>query len=126
MKNNRGFSALVLVLIIGISSLIISKGATWLGLRELDMSRNNSIGKQTAYVAEACLEDALLKFRIDRNFSANGRNIQLGDCSCVYSTTSNGNEKLINGVGTCQNFTVDLKMTLNTEEGININSWEYE
>jgi len=126
MKNTNGFSTLVLVLIIGASCLVMATGATLLSFRELDMSTDSSIGKKASNVAEACISDALLRFKNDTLFSTSSQSIILDDCSCTYNTSSNGDEKTIYSNGVCQDYTISLKTKINTSNGITINSWDFQ
>ncbi|PLX27063.1 hypothetical protein C0583_04950 [Candidatus Parcubacteria bacterium] len=123
--NKNGFSVLVLVIIIGASALIMTKGAAWFSLRGLDMSLDSDQGSKAKYVAEACINDALLRLQADNNFSTSSQSININDCECTYSVISDTFDRIINSSGACENFNIDLKTTANIQNGLTISKWEY-
>ena len=125
IASERGFSVLVLVLIIGASALIMAKGATWLSLRELDMGINSSIGKKATYIAEACSNEALLRLHENSSFSTSSQRLTLGNCSCSYSISASASQRDITATGTCENYEIAIKVTADTQNNLSLEKWEF-
>lgn len=121
MHNQKGFSALILVIVIGSASLLMSQGATWLSLRELDMSLDSSFAKQSFYHSESCLEDALLRLQIDKNFSSSSHSIHSDNCVCEFSTTDIVNAKIINSQAECDRYFLETETEVSTQNSLKIN-----
>jgi hypothetical protein len=90
IKNNSGFSMILVVIIIGVSSLIMAKSAVFLGLGELDASSAAAAGDKAYYLAESCVEDALLRLKMDDSYLADGKELFFADGLCRYDVAEGG------------------------------------
>jgi hypothetical protein len=90
INNQTGFSMILVVLIIGVSSLIMAKSAVFLGLGELDSSSASAAGDKAYYLAESCAEDALLKIKSDETYLINDKELLFADGSCSYDVEEGG------------------------------------
>ena len=77
----KGFIALITVLILLGIVLIIGLSSSFLSIGEASMSLQKSQSSQAYYLANLCAEDALMKLKIDPNYSGN-ETINIGNGSC--------------------------------------------
>lgn len=70
MKSNRASISLITLLVISAFTLILVVGASVAGISNYDQSFNYDSSKISYYMAEACLEEALLRTEADSNFSS--------------------------------------------------------
>lgn len=94
----RGIAALVTVVIIGASVLFMATGAAFLGFWEADSSFIENEGKRALAVAEACLEDTLVRLRRDPNYNG-GAPPTFSSGSCSASVAGGGSIRLVDAVG---------------------------
>lgn len=126
LKSKKGMSTILIVILVGVSSLIMAQGATLLSLRELDAGLLSSIGRKSLYVAEACTEEAMLRILNESSYAATSEMIVVDDCSCTYSIDASANERIIWSEGTCSNHTIGIKLTLDVSTGVDLNKWEFQ
>ena len=62
-KNNSGFAALVVVVVIGAAALTLSLSTALLGVRELELSTTADRGRSAKSWVVGCLDRALLSLR---------------------------------------------------------------
>ncbi|MEK7552486.1 MAG: hypothetical protein AAB505_00025 [Patescibacteria group bacterium] len=65
-NNQRGFLALVAIVVIGATALILSLNASLLGLGALDFGYLIGAARAGA-LADGCVEEALERLRLDQN-----------------------------------------------------------
>jgi len=101
-QQKNGFAALIVITVTSAILLAAAMTAGFLGIQEVD---NVLTGQRTAQVqvlAKSCLEDSLLRLRLDPSYAGSTLNLNQG--TCVVSISTSGNEKNIN-----------LTVTLNTQ-----------
>lgn len=94
-KNEKGVSVLIVVVIIAAVSLIISRNISFIGFGELEMGDRHNFGEKNLQIAEACLEEVLLRIRENHNYAANEENITFDNLQCRLSVSDQGGEKII-------------------------------
>lgn len=92
-KTAKGFSTLIVVIVISAVALMVALTATLRSLDEVKTGLVYELSKNTFAGAEACLEEALLKLRKNNNYI--GESLLLSDITCTISIQSDqGNRTL--------------------------------
>jgi len=94
LKTNNGFIALVTVLIIFAIVLLVGLSIGLLSINEAQMGLKKSQSSQAYYLANLCVEDALMKLKENINYS--------------------GNETIETESGSCQILPIEGKWTIKT------------
>ena len=96
IKNNeKGMSALLVVVIISAVSLIMAKSIAFLSLSELEMGDKESHGQKIFFAADACIEEALYRLRLDNSHAVNDKSVSINDIDCRYSVDIDGQNRNI-------------------------------
>ena len=85
--------ALTSILVISAISLAIAVSISLLGVDEAKSSNSYKFGQQTIKIAESCIEEALLRLKV--NPSYNGDSLNVGSGTCNISITANGAQRTI-------------------------------
>ena len=117
-KNQSGISAIIVVIIIGAACLLMAKGAAFLSLGELDMGRVSAKGHETDYLAEACLEEALLRLKIDNDYAVADYELPIGDSSCLLAVTDSIVGKTITAIGVNDEYQKELRAEAVIVDGV--------
>lgn len=81
MENNKGFIALITIIIVLALVLLVGISASLLSISESDMGLEKSQSAETFYLATACAEQALMKLRENPSYSGNEPlNFDSGNC----------------------------------------------
>lgn len=124
ISNRSGFSALLAVVIIGAASLIMLRSLSLLSIGELNMGYTFMKGRQTAYLADSCAEEALRRLQLNENFTANNLEVPFGGNSCIINITANGNERIISSLGRMGMYNKKIQVNATIVDGsITVNSW---
>ncbi len=125
IKNKTGFASLLTVLIIGAATLVMAVSASLLSMGELDMSTAAVKGSQALTNAEACVEESLRRIRIDTNYFATAKLMDVGSGQCVFSISGSGGTRRIVSEGSVSIYRkkVEVDLSLNDRE-ISIDNWE--
>ncbi len=91
--DNRGVAAMFTIVIIGVAALIMAFTATVLGMGDLEMAYDSQQGEETFSIADACVEEALRRVRLDSGYT--GDTLSLGDGSCIISVTGSDPNRTI-------------------------------
>lgn len=124
---DRGFAALVTVVIIGAATLLMAYNATLLGLGELDMGFTSQRGSEAFSVADGCMEETLRRIRIDTVYGVGSGTINLtvSNGSCILDVTDLGGGQrrlVVTGTSGSYNKKLQVELTL-TGNVISIDSW---
>jgi len=104
MENQKGFIALITVLIISAILLMISISSNLFGISESDMGLQKSQASQAFYLANLCSEDALMKLKNDINYLGNENLIfDNGSCSILPIESGSGESRTVKTIGSIQN-----------------------
>lgn len=124
-KNQKGYIALISVLIISAIVVLIATSASLVSISESDMGLEENQAWETFYLTNACSEEALQQIRDSISFKGSG-NLSLGEGSCTYTVTKlTGQNRVITASGTVGNIVRKAKITLDKiTPNINITSWQ--
>jgi len=122
-KSSRGIAALVTIIVVGAAALLMAMSASILGIGELDMGYTAQKGKETDVFADACVEEALHRLRLDSNYM--GGSLSLDANSCIISVTANGNDRTVVATAQSGNYFEKRHAQLSvTNNVITLSSWE--
>lgn len=96
--NHSGFAALFLVVVLGGVALMIVVGVTVVGFGNIERSFLDVRSGGANTIADGCVEEALLRLRLDQNYQGGALNLNGG--SCILSIEANGNEYTIRTTST--------------------------
>jgi len=124
LSDRKGMAALLTVVIVGAATLLMAFSAIILGLGELEMGYASQQGEETFQVANGCLEESLLRLRINST-TYNGGILNLGSGSCIIGISGTGNERLIMVTGTVGDYNKYLQVKVDLEGGeARIGDWK--
>lgn len=110
-------SVLLVVIVIGASSVIMAKGAAFLSIGELDMGKTVSEGGSAYYAADACLNEALLRIKRDSAFFASDLELTINGNSCIMNVTGNEYSKNVVVSGSTSGYQKDIQASVNIVNG---------
>lgn len=93
---NKGFSTIVIVIVISAISLLMAVTASFLALGDLEMSSDYLGEKKSLYIAESCMEDTIQKIKENTDYTATNYSLSLNDGLCIINTEENLDSKKIN------------------------------
>ena len=119
---NRGFIALVTILIISSVALLVCLSVSFFALSEAQMSLQKNQSSQARYLANLCAEEALMKLKEDVNYQGNEVfNFEQGSCQ-ILPIEGNWTIKVL---ADCSNQIKKLKIVLNQiSPETEISSWQ--
>lgn len=122
---NKGFVALISVLIVSAVGVVISVSLLLLGLGSSRTGFALERSNQVKALVNACAEEALQKIKSSPSFSGSG-NISLGGGTCSYTVTNlGGQNREITSSGSRDSVTRKVKITIDKiNPKINITSWQ--
>jgi len=86
LKTQKGSIALISILVIAAFSLILAVGMSEVNISTSYQYLNNTANTGGYYLAEACLEESIIRLEEDSSFSAESLAFSNGD-SCTVSVT---------------------------------------
>lgn len=98
LLREQGLIAFTSLLIISAVALSISVSIVLLGIGEADNSLGFKKGQETLKIAEACIEETLLRLRDNAMYS--GGSLNVGDGSCTMSISGSGSVRTIDVTAT--------------------------
>lgn len=126
MMGERGYIALISVLIIGAASLTIATALLITGsdAQQENIARQQSMKARNA--AAGCIEEAMQQIHDNTAFTATNTAVTIADASCTYTVTNTGSTTRT-VVSTSTNGTVVRKIqvyvTINASS-LSISSWQ--
>ena len=129
VKDQRGVSAIIIVVLI--LALVISLGliVSQAGLNELALSLDEDNANKTLHIAEACEEEATFRLKLDSSYT--GGSLTFTEGSCSISISGGGSSRTVTISSTVDNETraitvnVDLEQNVDTTaDGIDVTNWE--
>ena len=123
-KDQKGFVALITILVIGTVGAVIATSAVLLGLSSSQSSYSLEKSAQTRSFANACVEDALEKIK-DSDFIGSD-NIVFTDGDCSYTVTDLAGEiRRIESTGSLDETIRKIKVEIDQiNPSINISLWQ--
>jgi len=88
VKNQKGYIALIAVIIVVMVTLAIGLSLNLLSISEMKSGLLKQQSWQSFTLADSCLDEALLRLRRDANFS--GANLNIGRGSCTITVVRQG------------------------------------
>lgn len=105
--------------------MIMAVSSSFLSMGELDMSTSMVKGEKALTAAESCIEEGLRRIRLDVDYFATSKLINIRDVQCLLSISGSGTNRIVVGESEVNNYrkSVEVDITLNGRE-ITINNWE--
>lgn len=85
---SKGFSLLIIVMIITAAGLAMAVSAVWLGVGGLELTQTWQGGDEAFNVADGCAENALERLKFDNNY--NGETLSGNGQSCIITVSKTG------------------------------------
>ena len=129
MTNQKGFIALISLIIIAAATLIIGISVNLLSVSESQMGLTFKKGQEAFMVAESCLEEALIQLRDDVNYDPDGAQVTIDEITCdsIDVTGTGANRTIMVSASASDDFgsftkkiQADVKRTGNS---ITVESW---
>lgn len=124
---NKGFTALISVLIVGALILVISIGAAVRSLNQGQMSTQNELSELVRSLAQACADDAVMKLKTTLTYAGNETITVQGSRTCdILPTEGSGNtNRTIKTQSTVSGYTAKVKVVVaQLRPTAQITSWE--
>jgi len=93
---NKGFSTIVIVIIISAISLLMAVTASFLALGDLEISSDYMGEKNALYLAESCMEETIQRIEENPDYVATNDSLSINDGLCIISIEDNLASKIIN------------------------------
>lgn len=121
LHNNRGQTALVGVLIIMAIVLLLTLTMSYTSSQELQINTKETANKQVAYLADSCLDEALVRLRRDDTYI--GGSLTLFGGTCVINITAQSHNRTINITAQKDDNVRKLEAVLDLENPSRLHSW---
>lgn len=122
MHKQKGFIAIVSVLVISAAVLAIAVTVSTLSIGQEQSSYSLTKGEETLSFIEGCAEDALLKLRASPSYS--GGNIIRPEGNCTVSVYQAGNIYTLNVSTLSTNYKRTVQIVANRGSQVTITSWK--
>lgn len=129
LTTENGFVAFTTILVVSIVTLGVAVSISLLGVGEARNSLDFKRGHETLKIAEACVEEGLLRLRNEDTYTGTGATpLPVGNGSCTISVSGVGSDRTIDVVGNhnaTPTFSKGIQVTVKrTGNSINIVSWQ--
>ncbi len=122
MKNDKGFIAIVTILMISALVLLVSLSVTAMAISQLQGSLGQTNGEEKWYLTDGCVEDALLKIRAGPSYAGGSITRPEGTCNVVVSQAGNVYTLTVNSASTSYNRTA--RVTATRSGTVTVSSWK--
>lgn len=95
IRQQKGLSTLLVIVIIGAALLIIAKNISLSGVDEAAMAYTYDKSYEAMALAEGCAEDALRHIQIDSEYEVSDYGLTVSNRSCLINVDKNGDEYTI-------------------------------
>ncbi len=125
LEKQKGFIALISLLIILAVTLLIAISTNLFGISELDMGVQGGQSAKAFSLASLCAEDALMKLKDDLNYSGNESfSVGEGGCDILSLEGSGNNDRIIKTIGNVSNQIRKIKIEVGeVDPKMKIISW---
>ncbi|MEK7453097.1 MAG: hypothetical protein AAB614_02570 [Patescibacteria group bacterium] len=125
-NSQRGFAALLTIVVVSVAVLILAYSASILGLGELDLGYTSQKGEEAFAIADGCMEESFRRLRL--NVVYLGETITTSNGLCVISVVAVGSDRTITVTANTTDFyykKIEANITLSSDilPVITINSW---
>jgi hypothetical protein len=112
LTQQRGYIALVALLIVVAAGLTIGLAVSLGGLDQIQMSFANSEAVKAKALANACVEEGLERLRNGLSYSGS---LSVNGNSCIITTVSNGSNYDLSAQASVNNYTQKIKVTVSSD-----------
>lgn len=124
LKPQKGFVALITVLILGAASLAIASTILLSATDDLRLMLITQTSIQARNLATACAEEGLEQIH-DNNAFTGSATLTMGQGTCSYTVTKSGSNRTVTTRGSVNNVIRKLTISATISAGlVNINSWQ--
>jgi hypothetical protein len=111
IKEQKGFIALVSLLIVATAALTIGIAVSLRGIEEIQMSFDSGQAAKARNLAEACIEEGLEKLRANwANYSAS---LSVGTNFCIINTEADVNNAILYSTGSVDSYEQKIRVQVN-------------
>ncbi len=119
-KSQKGYVALVALLIVAAAALTIGIAVSLRGIEEIQISYSASQAAKAKSLANTCLEEGLERLR--NNWASYSGSLPIEESSCIIDIVINGSNATLTAVGTVDVYT--QKIQIGADNNLNIISWQ--
>jgi hypothetical protein len=126
VNNQKGYIALISVIIISALVILIASSANLLSISESDMGLQENQAWEAFYLATACAEDSLMKLKDDLNYEGN-ETLTFDNGSCTVEPLKGAGKKnrIIRVSGTAFNQTRKIEIEISSiKPDMEIKYWQ--
>ena len=125
-KKQKGYIALISIMIIVTVALIVALDVNLFGVSESDMGLKQNQSTRAFYLAMLCAEDALMKLKNNLAYQGNETiSIEEGECSILPVEGSGNFDRIIKTTGTVHSYTRKIKIEVSqVNPKMVIKSWQ--
>ena len=125
LKNQKGYIALISVLIITGAVLFIAINTSLFGISEAGMGLQKSQSSEAFYLAILCAEDALMSLKENLDYYGEETlTIGQGNCTILQVKGSGNKDRVVETTGTIYNQTRKIKIEIGrVDPKMEIDSW---
>lgn len=127
LKTQKGYIALISLLIISAVTLSVAINSSLFGLSESKMGLQKSHSSKAFYLAILCAEDSLMKLKDDLNYSGSETIIinDQGSCEILPLEGSGNNDRVIKTSGVSHGQTRKIRIDITeVNPSMEIESWQ--
>lgn len=118
-KTQRGYIALVSLLVISATGLTIGLAVSIAGIEEIQISHGVTQATKAKNLANTCVEDGLERLR--NSFISYSGSLSIDGDSCIIDIVVTGSAALINATGTVDIY--NQKLVVQVDSSLAITSW---
>ena len=123
IKNKKGISVLITVIIISAVTLTVALSTTLIGIDETQIGLYQHKALETFTASDGCAEEALIKLHNDNFY--NGENLLIGDVSCTITVNGAGDNRTINVVSVHDAiYAREIELEVNLAGTFSVTSWQ--
>lgn len=127
MKKTRASIALISLLVISAFTLVLALGMSEVNISKSYQYFNNTANKSGYYIAEACLEESIIRLEDDTSYTGGTLTFN-ADTNCTISVAGTGNTRTItlsaNTITHTQTFQASIDLVTNGQaNNANLSDW---
>lgn len=123
IKDNRGISVLISVLIIASIMVVLTFGMGLNSISENQIGLYQSRSSVSFYNVDGCAEEAISRINRDNNYA--GETLNLGNVTCVIAISGTGSNRTIGITGTSsEGYVRNIAITVTISPSFNVTSWQ--
>jgi hypothetical protein len=94
LKNQDGLAVLLVVVVLGAVSLILTRSVSQVGLSSLEEAWAGAKAGEVSTMGEACVEEAFRRWQIDSDYTATNTVFTIGNGQCLITAAAAGKERI--------------------------------